>query len=59
MAAQVVTSTGLLVVLSCEREGGRMAMTTWLETSWILVFLRASVFGFFLMGWEARGLRDT
>ena len=39
MAAQVVTSTGLLVVLSCETEGGRMAMTTWIEASWSLVFL--------------------
>ena len=45
MAAQDVTSTGLLVVLSSEREGGRMAMTTWTETSWILVVLYCNVRG--------------
>ena len=38
MAAQEITSTGLLVVLSCEW-GGRRAMTTWAETFWSLVFL--------------------
>ena len=42
--------------------GGRMAMTTWAETSWILVFLYCrffTVFGFLLMGWGARGSLDT
>ena len=41
MTAQVVTATGLLVVLSCEREGGRIAMTTLIEMTWFLVFITA------------------
>ena len=39
MAAQVVTATGLLVVLSFEREGGKIAMKTLKERTWFLVFL--------------------